>query len=109
MRWEPAPVLMFYLYKIFKIHLFRFLQVVDLEQGLLMNQDGQILQDSQGKPKRVVLGEDGRTIFGIIPHGYNQFQHVYENVLLCICIAIVAFTGCWLLSNNMYASNATVT
>lgn len=31
-----------------------------------MNQDGQILQDSQGKPKRVVLGEDGRTIFGDI-------------------------------------------
>ncbi|KAK9531476.1 hypothetical protein VZT92_010899 [Zoarces viviparus] len=37
--------------------------VVDLEQGVLMNQDGQVLQDSQGRPKRVVLGEDGRTIF----------------------------------------------
>ncbi|XP_038137582.1 fibronectin type III domain-containing protein 1 isoform X1 [Cyprinodon tularosa] len=37
--------------------------VVDLDKGVLMNQDGQILQDSQGKPKRVVLGEDGRTIF----------------------------------------------
>ncbi|XP_078131229.1 fibronectin type III domain-containing protein 1 isoform X2 [Sander vitreus] len=37
--------------------------VVDLEKGVLMNQDGQILQDSQGKPKRVVVGEDGRTIF----------------------------------------------
>ncbi|KAM9703268.1 fibronectin type III domain-containing protein 1 isoform 2-T2 [Menidia menidia] len=37
--------------------------VVDLEQGVLLNQDGQVLQDSQGKPKRVVLGEDGRTIF----------------------------------------------
>ncbi|KAF3702915.1 Fibronectin type III domain-containing protein 1 Activator of G-protein signaling 8 Precursor [Channa argus] len=37
--------------------------VVDLEQGILMNQDGKVLQDSQGKPKRVVLGEDGRTIF----------------------------------------------
>ncbi|MED6273060.1 hypothetical protein CHARACLAT_002863 [Characodon lateralis] len=37
--------------------------VVDLEKGVLMNQDGQVLQDSQGKPKRVVLGEDGRTIF----------------------------------------------
>ncbi|XP_041830969.1 fibronectin type III domain-containing protein 1 isoform X2 [Melanotaenia boesemani] len=37
--------------------------VLDLEQGVLMNQDGQVLQDSQGKPKRVVLGEDGRTIF----------------------------------------------
>ncbi|XP_056873109.1 fibronectin type III domain-containing protein 1 isoform X2 [Takifugu flavidus] len=40
--------------------------VVDLEQGVLMNQDGQILQDSQGKPKRVVLGEDGRTIFDLM-------------------------------------------
>ncbi|KAM6906035.1 fibronectin type III domain-containing protein 1 isoform 2-T2 [Lycodopsis pacificus] len=37
--------------------------VVDLERGVLMNQDGQVLQDSQGRPKRVVLGEDGRTIF----------------------------------------------
>ncbi|TDH00483.1 hypothetical protein EPR50_G00188940 [Perca flavescens] len=37
--------------------------VVDLEKGVLMNQEGQILQDSQGKPKRVVVGEDGRTIF----------------------------------------------
>ncbi|KAM4712736.1 fibronectin type III domain-containing protein 1 isoform 2-T2 [Anableps anableps] len=37
--------------------------VVDLEKGVLMNQDGQVLQDSQGKAKRVVLGEDGRTIF----------------------------------------------
>ncbi|XP_047184490.1 fibronectin type III domain-containing protein 1 isoform X2 [Scophthalmus maximus] len=37
--------------------------VVDLELGVLMNQDGQVLQDSHGKPKRVVLGEDGRTIF----------------------------------------------
>lgn len=43
-----------------------FAQVVDLDKGVLMNQDGQILQDSQGKPKRVVLGEDGRTIFGNI-------------------------------------------
>ncbi|XP_062415728.1 fibronectin type III domain-containing protein 1 isoform X2 [Pungitius pungitius] len=37
--------------------------IVDLEQGLLMNQDGRVLQDSQGRPKRVVLGADGRTIF----------------------------------------------
>lgn len=44
--------------------MFLSLQMVDLEQGVLMNQDGHILQDSQGKPKRVVLGEDGRTIFG---------------------------------------------
>ncbi|XP_041814866.1 fibronectin type III domain-containing protein 1 [Chelmon rostratus] len=40
--------------------------VVDLEQGVLMNQDGQVLQDSNGKPKRVVLGEDGRTIFDLM-------------------------------------------
>ncbi|XP_029985073.1 fibronectin type III domain-containing protein 1 isoform X2 [Sphaeramia orbicularis] len=37
--------------------------LVDLQRGVLMNSEGQILQDSQGKPKRVVLGEDGRTIF----------------------------------------------
>nr|XP_040017306.1 fibronectin type III domain-containing protein 1 isoform X2 [Gasterosteus aculeatus aculeatus] len=37
--------------------------IVDLEKGVLMNQDGQVLQDSQGRPKRVVLGADGRTIF----------------------------------------------
>ncbi|XP_033999977.1 fibronectin type III domain-containing protein 1 isoform X2 [Trematomus bernacchii] len=37
--------------------------VVDLERGVLMNKEGRVLQDSQGKPKRVVLGEDGKTIF----------------------------------------------
>ncbi|XP_061843255.2 fibronectin type III domain-containing protein 1 isoform X2 [Nerophis lumbriciformis] len=37
--------------------------IVDLELGILMNQDGKVLQDSHGKPKRVVLGEDGHTIF----------------------------------------------
>ncbi|XP_057678047.1 fibronectin type III domain-containing protein 1 isoform X2 [Corythoichthys intestinalis] len=37
--------------------------LVDLELGILMNQDGKVLQDSHGQPKRVVLGEDGRTIF----------------------------------------------
>ncbi|XP_034555367.1 fibronectin type III domain-containing protein 1 [Notolabrus celidotus] len=40
--------------------------VVDLEQGILMNQDGQVLQDSNGKPRRVVLGEDGQTIFDLM-------------------------------------------
>ncbi|XP_068198034.1 fibronectin type III domain-containing protein 1 [Antennarius striatus] len=40
--------------------------LLDLERGLLMNQDGRVLQDSQGKPKRVVLGEDGRTIFDLM-------------------------------------------
>nr|XP_029486745.1 fibronectin type III domain-containing protein 1-like [Oncorhynchus nerka] len=37
--------------------------VLDLDKGVLMNEDGRVLQDSQGQPKRVVLGEDGRTIF----------------------------------------------
>ncbi|XP_071226939.1 fibronectin type III domain-containing protein 1-like [Salvelinus alpinus] len=37
--------------------------VVDLDKGVLMNENGMVLQDSQGQPKRVVLGEDGRTIF----------------------------------------------
>lgn len=41
-----------------------YFKMIDFERGVLMNQDGQVLQDSQGKPKRVVLGEDGRTIFG---------------------------------------------
>uniref|UniRef100_A0A672YWY0 Fibronectin type III domain containing 1 n=1 Tax=Sphaeramia orbicularis TaxID=375764 RepID=A0A672YWY0_9TELE len=45
------------------VHIFLSLQLVDLQRGVLMNSEGQILQDSQGKPKRVVLGEDGRTIF----------------------------------------------
>ena len=29
-----------------------------------MNEEGRALQDSQGQPRRVVLGDDGRTIFG---------------------------------------------
>ncbi|CAB1340036.1 unnamed protein product [Coregonus sp. 'balchen'] len=37
--------------------------VVDLDKGVLMNENGMVLQDSQGRPRRVVLGEDGRTIF----------------------------------------------
>lgn len=40
------------------------MQIVDLNKGLLMNENGQILQDSEGRPHRVVLGEDGQTIFG---------------------------------------------
>lgn len=54
-------------------------QVVDLEQGVLMNQDGRVLQDSQGKPKRVVLGEDGRTIFGKIFH----CVYIHINIQKC--------------------------
>lgn len=45
-----------------------------MEKGVLMNQDGQVLQDSQGKPKRVVLGEDGRTIFG------NMLESILHNI-----------------------------
>ncbi|KAL0967739.1 hypothetical protein UPYG_G00256290 [Umbra pygmaea] len=37
--------------------------VIDLDKGVLMNENGRILQDSQGRPRRVVMGEDGRTIF----------------------------------------------
>ncbi|KAG5846420.1 hypothetical protein ANANG_G00114780 [Anguilla anguilla] len=37
--------------------------IVDLDKGVLMNENGRILQDSHGKPRRVILGEDGRTIF----------------------------------------------
>lgn len=54
-------------------------QVIDLEQGVLMNQDGRVLQDSQGKPKRVVLGEDGRTIFGEVFHSVCVF--VYKHTI----------------------------
>ncbi|KAG7274876.1 hypothetical protein CRUP_014661 [Coryphaenoides rupestris] len=39
--------------------------VVDLAQGLLLNEEGRALQDSQGRPRRVVLGEDGHTIFDL--------------------------------------------
>lgn len=42
------------------------LQVVDLDQGVLMNHEGKVLQDNQGHPHRVVLGEDGRTVFGML-------------------------------------------
>ena len=42
-------------------------QVVDLDKGVLMNEDGRVLQDSHGRPRRVVLGEEGRTIFGKAP------------------------------------------
>lgn len=55
-----------------------------------MNQDGQVLQDSQGKPKRVVLGEDGRTIFGdmlqsVLPNIYTiEIRHKKCYVLLIV-------------------------
>ena len=47
------------------MYLFGSVQIVDLDKGLLMNENGRVLQDSQGKPRRVILGEDGRTIFGL--------------------------------------------
>ncbi|XP_078505329.1 fibronectin type III domain-containing protein 1 [Lissotriton helveticus] len=36
--------------------------IVDLNRGLVLNHEGRYLQDSQGKPLRVKLGGDGRTI-----------------------------------------------
>ncbi|XDV42300.1 hypothetical protein PO909_010984 [Leuciscus waleckii] len=37
--------------------------IVDLDKGVLMNENGRVLQDSRGRPRKVVLGEDGKTIF----------------------------------------------
>ncbi|XP_051501493.1 fibronectin type III domain-containing protein 1-like isoform X2 [Myxocyprinus asiaticus] len=37
--------------------------VVDLDKGVLMNENGRVLQDSRGRPRKVILGEDGKTIF----------------------------------------------
>ncbi|XP_026912328.2 fibronectin type III domain-containing protein 1 [Acinonyx jubatus] len=36
--------------------------VVDLDRGLVLNEEGRYLQDSQGTPLRIKLGGDGRTI-----------------------------------------------
>ncbi|XP_069462806.1 fibronectin type III domain-containing protein 1 [Ambystoma mexicanum] len=36
--------------------------IVDLNRGLVLNHEGRYLQDSQGKPLRIKLGGDGRTI-----------------------------------------------
>ncbi|ELW63255.1 Fibronectin type III domain-containing protein 1 [Tupaia chinensis] len=36
--------------------------VVDLDRGLVLNAEGQYLQDSHGNPLRVKLGGDGRTV-----------------------------------------------
>ncbi|XP_018585935.2 fibronectin type III domain-containing protein 1 [Scleropages formosus] len=55
--------------------------IVDLDKGVLMNEEGRVLQDSQGQPRRVVLGEDGRTIFDlqgsplVNPEGLALFGH----------------------------------
>lgn len=40
-------------------------QIVDLDQGILMNPEGQVLQDTAGNPLRIQLGSDGRTILGL--------------------------------------------
>ncbi|KAK7150220.1 hypothetical protein R3I93_011470 [Phoxinus phoxinus] len=37
--------------------------IVDLDKGVLMNENGRVLQDSRGRPRKVFLGEDGKTIF----------------------------------------------
>lgn len=35
-----------------------------------MNEDGRVLQDSRGRPRKVVLGEDGKTIFGMFFYSF---------------------------------------
>ncbi|ETE68866.1 Fibronectin type III domain-containing protein 1, partial [Ophiophagus hannah] len=59
-------------------HRFRFPhrqgEIVDLDRGLVLNAEGRYLQDSQGKPLRVKLGGDGRTIVGML----------YSDVLQCL-------------------------
>uniref|UniRef100_G1KVC5 Fibronectin type III domain containing 1 n=1 Tax=Anolis carolinensis TaxID=28377 RepID=G1KVC5_ANOCA len=55
--------------------------VVDLDRGLVLNIEGRYLQDSQGKPLRVKLGGDGRTIVDskgapiVSPEGLPLFGH----------------------------------
>ncbi|XP_069787740.1 fibronectin type III domain-containing protein 1 [Narcine bancroftii] len=36
--------------------------IVDLDRGILMNPEGQVLQDTAGNPLQIQLGSDGRTI-----------------------------------------------
>ncbi|KAH0622418.1 hypothetical protein JD844_024715 [Phrynosoma platyrhinos] len=55
--------------------------IVDLDRGLVLNIEGRYLQDSQGKPLRVKLGGDGRTIVDskgapiVSPEGLPLFGH----------------------------------
>lgn len=68
-----------------------------MEHGVLMNQDGKVLQDSQGKPKRVVLGEDGRTIFGKIFHCLNiglKIQKYFKALFTIKTLVIPKLLGC---------------
>ncbi|KAM4770965.1 fibronectin type III domain-containing protein 1 [Rhinophrynus dorsalis] len=55
--------------------------IVDLNRGLILNPEGRYLQDSQGKPLRIKLGGDGRTIVDmdgtpvVSPDGLPLFGH----------------------------------
>ncbi|KAM8945519.1 fibronectin type III domain-containing protein 1 [Pelodytes ibericus] len=55
--------------------------VVDLNRGLVLNPEGRYLQDSNGKPLRIKLGGDGRTIVDmqgtpvVSPDGLPLFGH----------------------------------
>ncbi|XP_077139266.1 fibronectin type III domain-containing protein 1 [Ranitomeya variabilis] len=55
--------------------------VVDLSRGVILNTEGRYLQDSQGKPLRIKLGGDGRTIIDlngtpvVSPDGLPLFGH----------------------------------
>ncbi|XP_078086110.1 fibronectin type III domain-containing protein 1 isoform X2 [Mustelus asterias] len=55
--------------------------IVDLDQGILMNPEGQILQDTEGKPLQIQLGVDGRTVLDqqgspiLSPDGLPLFGH----------------------------------
>ncbi|XP_032880967.1 fibronectin type III domain-containing protein 1 isoform X1 [Amblyraja radiata] len=55
--------------------------IVDLDQGILMNPEGQVLQDTAGNPLRIQLGSDGRTILDqegtpiLSPDGLALFGH----------------------------------
>ncbi|XP_078260823.1 fibronectin type III domain-containing protein 1 [Rhinoraja longicauda] len=55
--------------------------IVDLDHGILMNPEGQVLQDTAGNPLRIQLGSDGRTILDLEgtpilnPDGLALFGH----------------------------------
>lgn len=46
-----------------------------------MNEDGKVLQDSRGRPRKVVVGEDGKTIFGMISYSFSFYQLLALNVV----------------------------
>lgn len=45
-----------------------------------MNEDGKVLQDSRGRPRKVVVGEDGKTIFGMISCSFSCYQLLALNL-----------------------------